>query len=529
MINIDFIDQNDPLIKRYKDLLRLFDCSQVMNIPTRITATTASALDHIITNSKEKLCQYGTLNVGLSDHLITYCTRKVWRCQINRHNTVHIRSMRHYSKESLLKKLADINWEEILACNDINNAWCKFKFLFLNIIDEISPVKEVRIKCRTEPWMNDNIFLDIRQRDRYLRLYKKNRNKEMYSEYCKLRNKVQRDVKKAKAEYFRNKIEENKGNPKKLWQTLKSNRQEVSNYRPISILPTPFKQYYVISKIIEKLNAVFEQLHDYLNEAKVITDFQSGFRGNYSTDTTDTALIHLTDYIRSETSKGNFMGMVLLDIQKAFDTVNHQILLEKLLYMGVASDSLKWFRSYLSERKQVTSINRVQSQPCTISSGVPQGSILGPLLFICYMNDIPISVNCKFMLYADDTVLLSSGKDTRKIANELSKNLESCNTWLVNNKLALHPDKTESILFGTKRKLKKVDDFNVTCMNKSLCRKQSIKYLGCLLDDDLSGESMVQQILNKTSSRLKFLYRHAACLDFHSRKNSKFCSHYLSY
>ncbi|XP_071941144.1 uncharacterized protein [Antedon mediterranea] len=478
--NINFNSQDEPLLKRYKDVLSLFNCSQIIDIPTRITDTTATTLDHIITNSKEKILQYGTLNVGLSDHLITYCTRKIWRCQINRHNTIRIRSMRHYNKESLLNKLANVNWESTLSCNEVNEAWFRFITVFLGVIDEIAPVKEVRIKCRTEPWMNDNILLDIRQRDKHLFLFKKYHCKDMYSKYCKLRNKIQRDVKKAKSEYFKTKIEENKGNPKKLWQTLKStgfsqqsksqntivlnnnghpctepfsvanlfnkfftnvaslltdklpncnniygvnttpfkqyyknkgikknsfvlqtisndfvldqlnslnpskstgldniparflkdganiivqpithivnlslslkvfpndmkfakvtplfkknNRQEVSNYRPISILP-------------EK--AVFVQLHNYLNENNVINDFQSGFRENYSTDT---ALINLTDHIRSEISKGNFTGLVVLDIQKAFDTVNHQILLQKLVHMGIDKDSLLWFESYLKGR-----------------------------------------------------------------------------------------------------------------------------------------------------------------------------------
>ena len=147
--------------------------------------------------------------------------------------------------------------------------------------------------------------------------------------------------------------------------------------------------------------------------------------------------------------------MVLLDLRKAFDTVKHSILLDKLRVMGVCPNSLNWFKSYLTDRKQVVCLNNVQSNYCSINTGVPQGSILGPLLFTCYINDISISTKCKTILYADDTALLVSGKSPENIANCLSRNLDSCNTWLINNELSLHVDKTEAILFGPKKKYKK--------------------------------------------------------------------------
>ena len=105
--------------------------------------------------------------------------------------------------------------------------------------------------------------------------------------------------------------------------------------------------------------------------------------------------------------------MVLLDLQKAFDTVDHDILCNKLQAMGVHSDSVKWFKSYLSDRQQIVSVNQVESKPMNISCGVPQGSILGPLLFLCYVNDMSSSVNCNLLLYADDSALFTSGKNPK--------------------------------------------------------------------------------------------------------------------
>ena len=221
----------------------------------------------------------------------------------------------------------------------------------------------------------------------------------------------------------------------------KNSRAEVGNYRPVSILS-------ITSKILER--AVYIQLETYLRENDLLYNYQSGFRQSCSTDT---CLIHLTDYIREQTSMGNYTGMVLLDLQKAFDTVNHEILCRKLSIMGIGSTA--WFQSYLCNRQQVVYVNDVESDPLKVSCGVPQGSILGPLLFLCYVNDMSVSVNCKLLLYADDSALLVPGKNPTEIGRILSKELESCSQWLCDNKFSLHLGKTERILFGSKRKLPK--------------------------------------------------------------------------
>ena len=143
----------------------------------------------------------------------------------------------------------------------------------------------------------------------------------------------------------------------------------------------------VVSQVLEK--AVFLQLNKYLVDHKLLYQFQSGFRGSYSTDT---CLIHLQDHIRGQIASGKYTGMILLDIQKAFDIVDHQILCKKLSALSIQSTA--WFNSYLSDRKQLVNINGTESDPLPITCGVPQGSILGPLLFLCYVNDMPNSVNC---------------------------------------------------------------------------------------------------------------------------------------
>ena len=157
-----------------------------------------------------------------------------------------------------------------------------------------------------------------------------------------------------------------------------------------------------------------------MDSNNLLYELQSGFRSSLSTDS---CLIHLSDFIRKQQDKGHFTGMVILDLQKAFDTVNHKILLDKQQAMGVGQIAVQWFKSYLSGREKLVSIADKCSDFRTVSCGVPQGSILGPLLFLIYVNDMKAAVKCKLLLYADDSALLVSGKDVSEVERTLSMEL----------------------------------------------------------------------------------------------------------
>ena len=275
-----------------------------------------------------------------------------------------------------------------------------------------------------------------------------------------------------------------------------------SNYRPVSIL-------CVLSKILER--AVNTQLNEYLEKRGLLFENQSGFRNGYSTDS---CLIGLTDYVKSEMSRGNLVGMVLIDLCKAFDTVDHSILIEKLRAIGVSSTA--WFESYMMDRKQCVQVDSVFSDPLAVSCGVPQSSILGPQLFLIYINDMNISLNCKLSLYADDSALLYSHSDASVIGDFLSRELSKCKQWLVDNELSLHIGKTEYLLFGTSRRLRGCD-FRVTCEGKAIERVFNVKYLGVQLDEYLNGSSHVNHVLKTCAARLAFLYRSANLLSYTCR------------
>ena len=176
-------------------------------------------------------------------------------------------------------------------------------------------------------------------------------------------------------------------------------KKDISNYRPISLLP-------VVSKILEKV--VHKNWYTFLEKNKVVYASQYGFRKNRSTVNAITELVcHITNAIENKQSTLS----VFLDLSKAFDTIDHNILLHKLEFYGVRGLALNWFQSYLTDRKQYVLYNNVQSQTLDITCGVPQGSVLGPLLFLIYVNDI---ANClthsKLISFADDTTVFLSSK-----------------------------------------------------------------------------------------------------------------------
>jgi hypothetical protein len=264
-----------------------------------------------------------------------------------------------------------------------------------------------------------------------------------------------------------------------------------ANYRPISLLSN-------INKIIEKL--VFPRVFNFLEDNKIIYKLQYGFRPKHSTNH---ALINVTEKIRDALDQGKIAGGVFVDFQKAFDTVNHSILIKKLAHYGIRGEVGKWFASYLSNRKQFVSVLGFDSNHQTINHGVPQGSVLGPLLFLIYINDLHRSIkHSSTSHFADDTYLLSIADrkpnvhPVHSLQAKLNKDLKGLYQWLLANKISLNAAKTELIIFR-KPSQKYIPTPNIKINGKRIVPVSNIKYLGVYLNEFLDGSSHCIQLQSK--------------------------------
>lgn len=270
-------------------------------------------------------------------------------------------------------------------------------------------------------------------------------------------------------------------------------RNLFTNYRPVSILPQ-------FSKILEKL--FYIRLEKFVSKCNILNDSQYGFRSKRSTSM---AVLDLVEKISNSIDKNKPTIGVFIDLKKAFDTVDHKILLQKLCFYGIRGTPHSWLSSYLSNRLQYVEINDCISDKLVITTGVPQGSILGPLLFILYINDIcNVSKLLELILFADDTNIFLSGSDYASICNIINVELSKLNVWFCVNKLSLNISKTNYISFGKKPV---PVDFNIIINDMPIERVYSTKFLGVIIDHRLNWKEHVSQVSNKLNKTLAIFYK----------------------
>ena len=247
----------------------------------------------------------------------------------------------------------------------------------------------------------------------------------------------------------------------------KDERTSPQNYRPVSLLP-------IFSKILER--AVFTQIINYLEENNLLHPSYHGFRTKHNTSS---ALLQMIDTWLDALDEGNISAVVLLDLSAAFDIVSHSLLLEKLKVYGFNENSIKWIKNYLNNRYQKVYIDGAYSELLNVEDGVPQGSILGPLLYIIFTNDLPevlhnhLSSNDTFYniyyescggicCFADDSTYTKSDKDPMKIKVDIENKYQDISRYMAQNKLVLNTDKTHLLVMTTSQKHKKNQDYNIT-------------------------------------------------------------------
>lgn len=272
----------------------------------------------------------------------------------------------------------------------------------------------------------------------------------------------------------------------------KGDTKEMNNYRPIALLPT-------FSKILERV--VYIRLVNYLETNNILNASQFGFRKGKNISQ---AIFDLIQTVTKALDSSTCVAGIYCDLSKAFDCVNHLRLLNKLISYGIQGNALQWFKSYLTARKQKVIINNTlnsQTESSWIESkhGVPQGSILGPILFLIYINDLPLPiVNSQVILFADDTTILSTAKNKDLLNEKLLNNITTVTQWLDANFLTLNVAKTQLLQFNCKHKSKeekcmiKIPPINIEAVN-------STKFLGITLDETLTWKYHIESLSKKLS------------------------------
>jgi hypothetical protein len=291
------------------------------------------------------------------------------------------------------------------------------------------------------------------------------------------------------------------------------NNMECDNYRPISLLSS-------VSKILEKI--VAEKLVHHLTSNDLLYVHQYGFLPKKSTEHN---LLHVVNYISQALNDGKYCIGVFLDLKKAFDVCSHPILLKKLEKMGVRGTALNWFKNYLAGRSQYVDINGTKSEALSLEISVIQGSILGPILFLCYINDFFSATSLFSLLFADDTICLGSGKKLDDLTAYVNSELKKVANWFRSNKMAVNTSKTKFIVFRTRGKridprdckllfntneIGKTEDPNRIFEIKRIHNEgdeKSYKALGILLDEYLSFDEHISHLCAKISKSLYCINR----------------------
>ena len=280
----------------------------------------------------------------------------------------------------------------------------------------------------------------------------------------------------------------------------------VENYRPIAVLP-------ILSKVMER--AVYAQLSAHLDQLGFLYQHQYGFRRGHSTAQ---AIGQLNNWVLEAMDRKELTGLLFVDISKAFDSINHKILLGKLEHIGLSESSLKWFKSYLADRRQCVCINGELSETRQIDFGVPQGSVLGPLLFNIYVNSLLTCVKkCRMILYADDAVLIYAASTLDSLQDAFVLDFKLMCDWYTANRLSLNVKKTKMMLAGSRTMLSTFQNFEFELDGEPVSRVSEFKYLGIMLDEKWNWKSHISNLSQKLGYRLSVFNRILHLLDKNAR------------
>ena len=434
-------------------------------------------LSHIIEHSKRNYFKSQVINSKSNP-------KKLWKT-IN--DIINLKPRK--DKQNIT--LSDNTGNPITDSNEISNSFNKFfTNIGVNLSNKIPPPSNNFKASHTTKNFNHSFFLspltntDVEQYIRSLNPNKSTKSNCPSFKYIKLSINI---ISPVLTKIFNKCISEGVF-PKSLKVAevvpifKKGDKNVTGNYRPISLL-SPF------SKIFER--HIYNQLYNFVTKHKILHTHQYGFRTNSSTEM---AITQLHEHITSKIDQSSIACSIFIDLQKAFDTVNHSILMSKLLNYGVRGLPAKLINSYLSDRYQKTIVNTHKSNSEQILCGVPQGSILGPLLFLLYINNLPEATSFQVKLFADDACLILDNSNPKTLQENINNELVNVDNWMRANKLSINYTKTHYIIFSRK---KCQYNFRLCCGGFCLERVASTKYLGVVVDEKLNWSHHINYIHSK--------------------------------
>ena len=634
-MNINLMNHNTNYVNHYISMLNSLNFVQAINKPTRFpdgsnSIYNPSCLDHIFIN---KLTTFTApiFFTDISDHCGTaLCIKTERQPQSNIISKLKFRLINDENLSIFETKLAQTNWDFVIDTQNVNEQYIAFKNHVNNMYKECFPLitKCVTNNRKKKPWITSSTMEKIKLKSTYYKLFKNGQiSKE---ENNRLKNRLNKEIDRDKANYYQNLFSSSKNNMKKSWKTLRyllgtqkknnstdkifneaksdaekyeivnkfndffanignnlaalvpetSNsptfasdhipqsfflfpptREEISKiimklkltWTPTDILPIkllktfcdilvipithmidnsirkgifpddlkmaritpiykegiitdpsnfrPISSLFYLSKVYEKFFA--NRLMKFCNKYSIISPQQFGFQHGISTTN---ALMSLTEDIYAALNDKEHFLATIIDVRKAFDCVDHEILLSKLSIYGVRGIPLNWLTSYLKDRKCYVELAQYKSRINTFNIGVPQGSILGPILFLLYVNNLPnFSAIMQTQLFADDTIVSNKNSQTETLIDSTNVELLKLNDWTYANKLTIHADKTKLLIVSNR--IAAPQNLNIRILGKEIFPSNSCKYLGVFVDNRLTFKDHIKYINSKISRHTGILYK----------------------
>ena len=599
-----------------------YELTQLVDKPTRVTQSSSTLIDLILSSMPQQHECTRVLPVSLSDHYLVYTILRWKSKKPGCHNTIKFRDFKNFESCKFIDDLQQATpITQYTTQESFLHDWEDFKNKFIRISNTHAPMVSRRLKQRCNPWITPDIVKIMYKRDFVKSKLDNLKTAELASEYRKLRNLVTKEIRRAKRSYYDNEFTQALSSPKQTWKLInkvtgsssklsppgdltaqqfsdyfsristetvkhlpqineppwkgptstlefklkkvtqesvlkrlkklgdksstdvlgidskllcigadvvapaltsffnmsiqlqqvpkdwkrarvtpvfkgKGDRLNLKNYRPISVLSH-------VAKVFE--HEIQFQLMAYLVENNYITLDQSAYRPYHSTQT---SLVRVIDDWLDVICDDMFVGVCSLDISKCFDTIDHDLLTTKLKYYGIVNNEYLLFKSYLSERSQIVSCNNAVSNISNVPLGVPQGSILGPILFLLYVNDVSQHIHIgQCNIYADDTLIYYASTSVKDVQNVLQCCIDDVSKWYEGNRLVINPSKCTTMLLKGRNQQCDDNSLNVTLNNNVITQTNTTCYLGVTVNECLLWDDHINKLCSQLAFKISKLAR----------------------